>query len=117
MSLQRKVFDLDRRIRYCGVLDEMGRVIIGGMRPGLKSLEPEDEAERVDLQVAVTRGMTEAVDLYLGETNYIIIHREKLMLIALPRSDGKTVLISAQPDFPLGRLRALIQVVDKDYPG
>ena len=114
-DLSAKIFDFDRGIRYCGILDEMGRTASGGMRPGLKSLEPEDAAEKVDIQMAVTRGMTEAASKYLGRANYIIIHRERLMLIALPRKDKRTVLISAEPDFPLEKLRDLIKVVDEGY--
>jgi len=93
----------------------MGRTTAGGMRPGIKSLEPDDEAERVDMQVAVTRGMAEAAHKYLGRTNYIIIHRENLMLIALPRNNRRTVLISAEPDFPLERLPDLTRIVDDLY--
>lgn len=114
-DLATKVFDFDRRIRYFGILDEMGRTTAGGMRPGLKSLEPDDAAERVDLQMAVTRGMTEAANKYFGKTNYIIIHREQLMLIALPRSDKRTVLVTTEPDFPLEKLRDLARVVDGGY--
>jgi len=116
-DLQRKVFDFDRRIRYFGILDEMGRTATDGMRPGVKSLEPDQEAEMVDLQVAVTRGMTEAGSKYLGRTDYIVIHREHLMLIALPRKDKRTVLISAEPDFSLDRLRELTKIVDEGYYG
>lgn len=114
MTLQR-VFDFDARIRYCAVLDEMGRTITGGMRPGLPSLEPKDEAERVDIQMVVTRGMSDAADSYLGKTDYVVVHRDKLMFIALPRSGGKTVLISAEPDLPIERLKELKKVVDECY--
>jgi hypothetical protein len=113
LDLPSRVFDLDRRIRYCAILDEMGRTVSGGMRPGLPSLEPEDEAQKVDLQVAVIRGMTEAGRGYLGGTDYVIIHREKLMLVAIP-IDRKTVLISAQPDFPIERVKELIHATKID---
>jgi hypothetical protein len=116
MAFEEKVFKLDRRIRYCGVLDEMGRETSGGMRPGVKSLEPEDEAERVNLQVALTRGMGESARSYFGMTDYVIIHRERLMLIALPRPDRKTVLVGAEPDFPLNLLKTLIEIVASNYP-
>ena len=81
------------------------------MRPGLSSLEPKDEADRVDIQVALIRGMTEAATTYLGTTNYVIVHREKIMLMALPWKGGKTVLITTEPDFPLERVPALIEMV------
>jgi hypothetical protein len=113
-SLPKKIFDFDARVRYCGVLDEKGHTISGGMRPGFKSLEPEGEAERVDLQIVLVRAMSESTRQYLGKTNYIVIHRDKLMLIALPRKHKKTLLISAKPDFPLGKLKALVQLVNKN---
>jgi hypothetical protein len=115
MNFSNNVFNLDRRIRYCAVLDEMGRTVSGGMRPGLPSLEPDDEAQKVDLQVAVIRGMTEAGRGYLGGTDYVIIHREKLMLVAIP-INRRTVLISAQPDFPIERVKELIEVAKNSSP-
>lgn len=77
----------------------MGRETSGGMRPGVESLEPEDEAERVNLQVALTRGMAESAQSYFGVTNYVIIHREKLMLIALPSRTGRRFLSGQSPIF------------------
>ena len=116
-DLQTKVFDFDPRIRYFAILDTMGRIASGGMRPGVKSLEPDKQAEMVDLQIAVTRGMTEAGSRYLGRADYIIIHRENLMLIALPQKDKRTVLITAEPDFGLDRLRDLAKLIDAGYYG
>jgi len=104
-------FGFDARIRYVSILDSLGRTVEGGMRPGLSSLEPKDEADRVDIQVALIRGMTEAAGAYLGATNYVIVHREKIMLMALPWKDRKTVLITTEPDFPLERVPALIEMV------
>jgi len=39
------------------------------MRPGLLSLEPDEEAGKVDLQMALIRGMTEGAKSYLGGVN------------------------------------------------
>jgi hypothetical protein len=116
MNLQEAVFGVDKRIRYVGVLDEMGREIAGGMRPGVPSVEPKDEADKTNLQVALTRGMAQHSMQFLGKPNYIIIHREKLMLVAVPMDDGKTVLVSSEPDFPLERVKSLIEVAGKYYP-
>jgi hypothetical protein len=111
-----KVFGFDKRIRYCAILDEMGRVAGGGMRPGVQSLEPREEEERVDIQMVVARGMSDAAHPYLGKTDYVIVHRDRLMLIAFPRRGGKTLLVSAEPNFPLGRVGALAKVVDENCP-
>jgi len=105
------LFGFDTRIRYVAVLDALGKTVEGGMRPGLSSLEPKDEAERVDVQVALIRGMMEGASAYLGETNYVIVNRRKIMMMALPRKDKKTVLITTEPDFPLERMPAIIEMV------
>lgn len=106
---------MDSRIRYCAILDKTGTIVSGGMRPGRRSLEPGEEARKVDAQMAVIHGMTEGSTSYFGKTNYFVVHRERLMLIAIPQGDGSTVEISARPDFPLEKVRALIKVVRMDY--
>jgi len=116
MALEEKVFKLDKRIRYCGVLDERGKVTSGGMRPGVKSLEPDEEAERIDLQVVLTRSMSESAQPYLGRTNYVIIHRENVMFVAMPRKDRRTILVSTEPSFPLAKVSAVFKVVETNYP-
>ena len=114
-NLEEKVFRMDKRIRFCGVLDERGKVMSGGMRPGVESLEPDEEAERVDLQVVLTRSMSESAQPYLGRTNYVIIHRESVMLVAMPRQDRKTILVSTEPSFPLAKVKTLLGIVNKNY--
>lgn len=117
MDLYQKVFSFDKRIRYCATLDELGGVVSGGMRPGLKSLEPNGEAKKVDLQVVVARGMNETTQEFLGKTDYLIVHREKMILFAFPRDDKKTVLVTAEPGFPPQKAKELLRLVDKYYRG
>ena len=105
------MFGFDARIRYVAILNALGKTVEGGMRPGLSSLEPQDEAERVDMQVALIRGMMEGASTYLGETTYVIVHRRKIMLMVFPTKGGRTVLITTEPDFPLERLPAVIEMV------
>ena len=116
MTLQEKVFAFDGRIRFCGVLDGMGRLATGGMRPGLESLEPDEEAERIDVQMAVSGSMLQSASPYLGKTNFIVAHRDRMMLIAFPKEKGATVLVTAEPDLPLEEVKSLRKVVDENYP-
>jgi len=104
-------FKFDRRIRYVAVLDAFGKVIKGGMRPGVSSLDTKEESERVDMQIALIRGMAEGAAAYLGATNYVIVHREKIMMIALPQDGGNTILITTEPEFPIERVPALVEML------
>lgn len=115
MTLQEKVFAFDGRIRFCGVLDNMGRIASGGMRPGLDSLEPDEEAQRIDVQMAVSGSMMQTASPYLGKTNFIITHRDKMILIAFPKEKGATVLVTAEPDLPLEKVKSLLIVIDENY--
>ena len=108
------LLDFDRRLRYCAMLDPMGRTVAGGMRSGIPSLEPEEEASKVDLHMAVIRGMTEAARSYLGAMDYAVVHREKLMLVVIPVPEGNTVLVSAEPDFPLEKVEELLEAVKEN---
>ena len=110
-GLEELLFGFDERIRYVAILDQMGRTISGGMRPGLDSLEPKEEADKVDVQMALVSGMMKGGVVHLGKTNYVIIHREKLMLVAVPGNNDQTALISMKPDFPIERIPAIIDMV------
>ena len=107
MALEEQAFRLDPRIRYCSILDGMGRVVSGGMRPGVKSLNSEAEEKKLVLQMTVTSRMAESAQLSLGKADLVIIRRKRVMLIAIPRRAGGTVLVAAEPDFPLRRVDLL----------
>ena len=115
MKLQDAVFAFDSRIRFSGVLDSMGKVTSGGMRPGLESLEPDEEAQRIDVQMALTGAMMQSASPYLGKTSFIIAQRERMVLIAFPMKGGSTVLVTADHDFPFAEAKNLRSIVDKNY--
>jgi len=52
-----RIFQSDRGIRYCAVIDEKGRENPGGMRPGIKSLESESESPRLQVQSVIALAM------------------------------------------------------------
>jgi len=52
-----QIFAADSRVRYSAVLDEAGRVVAGGMRPSVKSIEPLEHERRVDFQVTILAGV------------------------------------------------------------
>ncbi len=49
---------------------------------------------------------------YLSKTNFIIAHRDKMILIAFPQENGATALVTSEPDFPLEETKKL-RVVDE----
>jgi len=101
-----QVFKSDRRVRYVGVLDETGRLIAGGMRKGVPSLEPMSEDLRLMANLTIQLSTDKTWDQYFGAVQFTFIRREKVNLLVFPIGD-KLFLISAEPDFMLQQAQAL----------
>ena len=100
------VFKSDRKIRYVGILDETGRLVAGGMRKGVSSLEPMSEDLRLMANLTIQLSTDKTWDRYFGTTQYTFIKREKVSIIVFHIGD-KVFLISTEPDLPLQQAQAV----------
>jgi len=98
-----QVFKFDRRIRYAGVLDDTGRVIAGGMRRGISSLEPASEDLRLMANLTIQIGTDKTWDQYFGKIQYTFVKREKVNMLIFGLGD-KLMLITTQPDVDLEQI-------------
>ncbi len=112
-SVVRGIFATDKRINFCAVVDPSGRIEAGGMRPGLKSLEPAAETERIVTRMFLNQAMNQATDQYLGRAIWSIVRREELVQITFPFADGKQLQITASLTYPISKVNKLAKVVDK----
>jgi|TARA_B100001964_G_C14006215_1_gene497269 hypothetical protein len=94
----KKIFKFNRKIRYVAVLDKNGRVISGGMRRGIKALEPKEEELRLMAHIVSESSTRETWDSYFGKTLYTIIKREDVTLMVFPQNK-RIVFITAEPVF------------------
>lgn len=101
-----EIFKFDRRIRYAAILDETGRIIAGGMRRGVQSLEPQSEDLRLIASITIQLNSDRTWDKYFGKTQFNFIKRERvnIMTFYLGR---KLVLVSMEPDFSLQQAEEL----------
>lgn len=111
-----KVFALDRRIRYCTVLNHAGKTVAGGMRPGVKSLEPVEEYDRVGFQMSTIQGIHDTTEQYFGKADYTIIHRKKVMMLILQMDPDQIVNVTLEPNYPLSRVEGLIKRIRRRLP-
>jgi hypothetical protein len=105
-KLCNQVFKSDRKIRYVGILDETGRLVAGGMRKGVSSLEPMSEDLRLMANLTIQLSTDKTWDRYFGTTQYTFIKRERVSIIVFHIGD-KVFLISTEPDFPLQQAQAV----------
>ncbi|MGH9991427.1 MAG: DUF6659 family protein [Nitrososphaera sp.] len=87
------IFALDRSIRFAGVIDKMGNLVAGGMRKGVRPLEPKEERRKLYLEYALRNAMRQDFDSKFGRVIYTLSEREKVKLASFPISDS-LVLVS-----------------------
>jgi hypothetical protein len=108
----KRIFALDKKIRYCGVIDGKGVLISGTMRKNLKSLEPESEDTQLFLHIALAVSMDKSWDKYFGRTRSITIMKEKLSLYIYSLADSRAVIIATEPTLPMAKSAKLGEIVD-----
>jgi hypothetical protein len=95
-----QVFKSDRRIRYASVLDDTGRIIAGGMRKGISSLEPASEDLRLMANLTIQIGTDKTWDRYFGNIQFTFVKREKVNMMTFNLGEN-FMLVSTEPDFDL----------------
>ena len=81
------IFALSPNIRFVGVIDRMGKLIAGGMRQGLKSMENKQDSSKLYLEFALRNEMRREFDVEFGKTIYSFSEREKIKLASFPLND------------------------------
>ena len=81
------IFALSPNIRFVGVIDRMGKLIAGGMRQGLKSMENKQDSSKLYLEFALRNEMRKEFDAEFGKTIYSFSEREKIKLASFPLND------------------------------
>ena len=105
-----RLLALDRRVRYVGVVDNVGSLLVSRFKVGVTSLLSQDELKEFAKEVAYRRRMRERWDPQLGKVLSTVLSREKMTVVTLYVGD-KTVLMTLERGAPLGIVDAAIQVV------
>jgi hypothetical protein len=82
------VFALSSSIRSAIVIDKMGKLVAGGMRQGIKSMENKDDSQKLYVEFALRSVMREEFDKEFGKTIYSFSEREKIKLASFPLEDN-----------------------------
>lgn len=112
-SLVKKVFATDKRIQFCAVVGADGQIEAGGMRPGVRPLEPTDETARIVTRMFLNQAIHQATDPYLGRARWTIVRREKLVQATFSLSGEKQLQITATLDYPISKVAKLGQYAEK----
>jgi hypothetical protein len=102
-----RIFAADRNIRCVGAIDKMGTLVAGGMRKGIKPLEPREDRRRLYLEFALRSAMRSEFDEKYGRTIYAMSEREKVKIASFPYEDH-LILVSIEKKAQHDRIIAKI---------
>jgi len=86
------VFALSSAIRSAIVIDKMGKLVAGGMRQGINSMEQKEDSQKLYVEFALRSAMREEFDKEFGKTIYSFSVREKIKLASFPLDDHHHIL-------------------------
>lgn len=83
------------KIRFCGVINSMGKIVAGGFKDDIKPLDNEDQRRMLYMQSSLELSMKQDFDENLGCVNYITTYRDNVVLINIPMRNH-LILMSAE---------------------
>jgi len=102
-----KILEIDSRIRFVGLINNMGRLVAGGMKPGLLSLEESKDNEMMFLQLALKVNQRKAFDKVFGPVEFSMAYREKVIIMSFP-VDNHILLVSSEKEVDFFNLSSKI---------
>ena len=98
-KLSNDIFSLSSDIRSVIVIDKMGKLVAGGMRQGVTSMEEKENSQKLYVEFALRSVMREEFDKEFGKTIYSFSEREKIKLASFPlNSDHNLLRVSMEKE-------------------
>ena len=97
------------KIRFAGIINEVGNLIYGGFKKGILPLE-SDQAKLESFMKFVSKiSLRKEYDDSLGPINYLVARRDKAVLISFPFPLSRILLlISAEPSVDIENLASVV---------
>jgi len=94
---------LEPEIRFCGLIDSSGQLVVGDMKPGLVPFENDARRQKMFQELAHRVANRSGFDANLGRVKYSSSRREKVVMMSFPL--GKhIILVLAEPAVNIDRL-------------
>ncbi len=92
------IFTLDSTIRFAGIINKMGKLIAGGMKRGLESMENNEKSLELYMEFVLKNEMNKDFDPEFGRTIYSFSEREKVKRASFPLGDNYLLRVSIDKD-------------------
>lgn len=97
----KKVFELDGKIRSARIINGKGKLVAGGMRQGLESLEDAKKDEMLFMELSLRVRMRHEFDGEFGKVEFSLSHRERVIMMSFPIEDN-VLFVSSERQLDLG---------------
>jgi len=95
LKLIDRIFDADPGIRFVALYQDQ-YMLAGGMKEGRSSIDPEEEARDVDLQLAKIGEVIHSWQRWFGTLGAFAIKFDKLNLVFIPLKEGRFIVLSTE---------------------
>jgi len=92
------------KIRFCGVINSLGRIVTGGFRDDIRPLDNEDQRRMLYMQSTLELSMKREFDDNLGNVDFITTYRDNVALINIPIQQNHLLLISVERNAEIERI-------------
>jgi len=112
-DLCNSVFEINERIRFVGIIDQMGKLIAGDMKKGLTSMERDDGSMRLYLGYAINNVLRRDFDNVFGKVLYTFSEREHIKLLTIPLDDNLLLVSMDKSIDHIELIKKILAVVNK----
>jgi hypothetical protein len=105
----------EKDIRFAGIIDESGKLVVGGFKAGITPLENNESKLDDFMEFASRVSLRKEFDKTLGPINYLAARRDRLVLVSFPFPVSRFVLlISAEPSVDIESLAKRVVSIFSD---
>jgi len=98
-----KVFRLDNMVRSARIINNKGKLLAGGMKPGLKSLEDAKKDEMLFMELSLRVRMRHEFDEEFGPVEFSLSYRGKIILMSFPMDQG-VLFVTTERQLEFGKI-------------
>lgn len=106
------ILDLEKKIRFAGVINQRGRLVAGGMKENVKPLENQKDDEMIFMELALRIKMRKEFDKQLGPVNFAMASRQRALAMSFLLNDD-ILYVVAEPDSNYGILpKKILKIIN-----
>ena len=106
-----QILQMEKSIRFAGVINQRGRLVAGGMKENVEPLENQKDDEMIFMELALRVKMRKEFDRQLGPVNFAMASRQRALAMSFIINED-ILYVVAEPDANYGILpKKIIKII------